>query len=374
MAARSFTPSEAADLSSELVTSDTVLADALSGAGDVALDTEFMRTDTFFPIPALYQIATTTDLALIDATAELSFDPLMDALSDADRTVVMHACSEDIEVLKTHLGIFPRSLVDTQLAHAFVKAEFSKSYAALVEDYLGVALEKDETRSDWLKRPLTTKQLAYARDDVLHLLPLWAAIRAELERLGRFEWFEAEMDRIGPNTALPEDYFRTMKGAWRLVPEALRTLKHLATWRELEARRRDVPRARTIRDEHLLTIATWQSISERDLAEVLPRGAVRRYGAALIETFDEAQADAEIPAAPEQPIKSREAAIVKELRGIASVVAEREGMAPELLARKRDVEAVFRSYRDQGTFPDWFGNWRHELIGEPFFTVLEGSK
>ena len=353
---------------------DASLAVSLGDDGAVALDTEFMRTDTFFPIPALYQIATTTDLALIDATAELSFDPLKDALGDAERTVVMHACSEDIEVLKTHLGIFPRSLVDTQVAHAFVKAEFSKSYAALVADYLGVALEKDETRSDWLKRPLTVKQLAYARDDVLHLLPLWASIRAELERLGRLEWFEEEMRRVGPSTALPEDYFRTMKGAWRLAPEALRTLKHLATWRELEARRRDVPRARTIRDEHLLNIATWRSISVRDLAEVLPKGAVRRYGAAIVETFDGAQADPEIPPAPAQPIKSREAAIVKELRAIASLVAEREGMAPELLARKRDVEAVFRSYRDEGTFPDWFGSWRHELIGESFFTVLEGSK
>ena len=366
-------PFRAAVLSSELVTSDDVLAHRLGDSGAVALDTEFMRTDTFYPIPALYQFATSSDHAIVDATADLGFEPLRRALDDLDRVVVMHACSEDIEVLRHHLDVFPRGLVDTQLAHAFVKPEFSKSYAALVGDYLDVALEKDETRSDWLRRPLSTRQLAYARDDVVHLLPLWEAIRAELERLGRLDWFTEEMRRIGPSTAVPDDYYRAMKGAWRLAPDSLRRLKYLARFRENEARRRDIPRSRTIRDEHLLAIADLRSISERDLAEVLPRGAVRRYGKVLVDLVDEAHADPEVPAPIPQPIRARDAQSVKELRTIAAEVAESVGCAPELLGRKRDVEALFRFYRDQRSFPDWFGAWRQDLLGERFWTVLEDA-
>ena len=101
---------------------------------------------------------------------------------------------------------------------------------------------------------------------------------------------------------------------------------------------------------------------------------MRRYGETLIEVFDEAEADSDVPAPNPLPIKSRDAQVVKELRAAATEVAEAEGFAPELLARKRDVEAVFRWYREYRTFPDWFGAWRQPLVGEPCFAILEGSK
>ena len=227
MAVPSSMRSKAAVLSNPLITSDTELAQRVGHDGAMALDTEFIRTDTFFPIPALYQLATDSHLALVDATAELTFASLKEALLDTERTIVMHACSEDLEVLRHHLGVLPGRLVDTQLAHAFIKAEFSKSYASLVESHLGVVLDKEETRSDWLRRPLSDKQLAYARNDVVHLLPLWDAISEGLDALDRVSWFEDEMRRLTTSPVGPDEYFRVIKGAWRLAPTELKTL---STW------------------------------------------------------------------------------------------------------------------------------------------------
>ena len=144
--------------------------EACKSAGVIALDTEFARFNTYYPIVGLIQIATRDDCFLIDPVALSDLEPLAPLLQNPGILKVFHACSEDLEVFQHALGVIPAPLFDTQIAAAVLGVGFSMSYQALVEHWLGVSLPKDQTRSDWLARPLTAQQLHYAALDVIHLL------------------------------------------------------------------------------------------------------------------------------------------------------------------------------------------------------------
>ena len=354
---------------------DAIAAGIASLGATVGVDTEFMRVRTFYPIPALYQLAGADEdgVVLVDGQAGATFDPLKVLLSDPDRTKVMHACSEDLEVIAAHLSLRPVNLIDTQVAHAFLVPEYSVGYTKLVEHYLGHTLDQHATRSDWLQRPLSAAQIQYAREDAAYLVPIWQRQCEALTELGRLGWVKEEMGRVlatPPET--PDTWYRTIKGIWRLSGHQLAVLRSLVRWREREARRRDAPRAWVVADEALLGMARRERLTAPDTAELLPRRVAARYGDALARAHREGLDDPATPARAPRPLKQAASAVVKEMRSLATDVAERLGMAPELLARKRDLEAVFRHHRDHAALPDWFGGWRTELLGDGFAEVLRG--
>ena len=242
MAAPSFTPCRAAAVSAEdaspvWVASNAALAEAVGGCrGVVGLDTEFQRVHTFFPIAGLYQLASAAGLCLIDPLAIDDWSPLKRLLEDGECVKVMHSCSEDLALIAHHLGVRPRNLFDTQLAYAFLSEHFSLSYGALVEALLGHRLAKHQTRSDWLRRPLSAAQRRYAQEDVAFLPDLHRSLRQRLQAYGRLAWFREEMGRWAQLAANdPDDYFAGLKGAWRLAPAELGALRDLCTWRERKA-------------------------------------------------------------------------------------------------------------------------------------------
>ncbi len=343
----------------------------------VGIDTEFMRTRTFYPIPALYQIGGADGVRLIDAQTRQSFEPLRALLTDAARTKVMHASSEDMEMIDRHLGLRPIAVVDTQIAHAFLSAEISRGYAAVVETYLGLALSKQETRSDWLRRPLSDRQLAYAKDDAAHLVPLWSCMRERLVARGRLSWFEDEMSmtlaRPEPD---PREYYRGMKRAGRLRPANLAVLRTLATWREREARRRDLPRAYVVTDEKLVAVAEAAPVSRDGLLAMLPRGARRRYVDAILSACArgwEEHGRAPLDPLP-GPLSKGERAAVKRMRDFVRAASDRLGMAPELLGRRRLIEACVRRFFATGDIPEALLGWRAPLLGDRFLELLRGAR
>ncbi len=363
---------------SPLVESDDDPRWDLGPCGDtIGVDTEFMRTRTFYPIPALYQLGGADGVRLIDAQARQSFAPLRALLNDAARTKVMHACSEDMEMIDRHLGLRPVAVVDTQVAHAFLAADISKSYASVVEAYLGFAISKRETRSDWLRRPLSDRQLAYAKEDAAHLVPLWSRMRERLSALGRLSWFEDEMSmtlaRPEPD---PREYYRGMKGARRLRPANLAVLRRLATWREHEARRRDVPRAYVVRDEVLLAVAEAFPLSRDALRGMLPRGAGHRHSDAMLSACARGWKEHErAPPDPlPEPLSRRERAVVKRLRDVVQAMSDSLGLAPELLGRRRLVETCARRFFATGDLPEALLGWRAPLLGERFLELLRATK
>ena len=357
-----------------LIADDAALDACIAALGDtVGVDTEFMRVRTFYPIPALYQLAGTGGVALVDPRGAATYASLRALLSDPDRVKVMHSCSEDLEVFARHFDLRPAHLVDTQVAHAFLQPEHSASYAALAAHYLGIELAKHETRSDWLQRPLSPQQLDYAREDVAHLCAIWERQRQALAECGRLAWFDEEMARrLAAPAPTPETWYRTFKHLSRLSERQLAVLRSLVAWREREVRRRDLPRSWFMRDDALLALARRERLAAADLQDVLPKRAAGRHAKALLAAHREGVEDPEPPPRP-LALRRADGERVRKLRGVVQREAERLGMAPALLARHRDVEETVLHHRRHGELPAQLGGWRETVLGSAFRQALAAT-
>ena len=365
-------PCKAAEVSVEWVRDDAHLAETVSGWGRVVgLDTEFQRTDTFFPLPGLYQVSCGERVWFLDPLELGDLAPFLEVLEDRRVTKVLHACSEDLELLRHHFGAVPAGLFDTQLANAFVTPDYSVSFTRLLESRLGIALEQHETRSDWLARPLTTEQIQYAWEDVFYLPPLHADLQAALEATGRVAWFREEMDARGRYVPSdPDTYYLSVKKTWRLNGPVRARLQTLCAWRERQAMADDRPRGRVVKDDVLVSIAELPTLSQGDLQQFLPPGAVRRFGAGILDAHAAGAAVSDHPEPAEQPLTGAQQDAVASLRAVAVARAEALGMAPELLSRKREVEACLRHYLRYGELSEAFSGWRRELVGDAFLARL----
>ena len=357
---------------SPLVADDAELDACIAALGStVGVDTEFIRIRTFHPIPALYQLAGDGRVVLVDAQAQADFGALTALLSDPGRTKIMHSLSEDLEVIARQFERRPVNVVDTQVAHAFLAPDLSASYASLVEHYVGVELDKHETRSDWLQRPLSPRQISYAREDVAYLRPIWEKQREALVACGRLDWFVDEMRRIlraPPDT--PDTWYRNLKGIGRLSARELAVLRSLVAWREREARRRDLPRRWAVADEPLFAMARWEQPDAGAVASLLPKRTAKRYAKALLEAHRAGLDDPNPPPPAPRPLGRQGKEVVKALRAVVCEVAERLGMAAGLLGRKRELEDAYRCYRDHGDLPEQFLGWRGQAVAAPLREIL----
>jgi ribonuclease D len=345
-------------------------AAARSWSEVIGLDTEFQRTDTFYPIPGLYQVACAAGTALVDPLAVAEWMPFVEVLEDPRTVKVMHACSEDLELLSHHLGVAPSSLFDTQYAHAFLSDAFSMSYANLVRHELGIELDKHQTRSNWLRRPLSAEQVRYAAEDVDYLIEIHARQCKALAERDRLAWYEEDMaGRSAYRAVDPDEYFTNIKRAWKLDERQLGVLRELCAWRERQAMAEDVPRGRIVWDEHLYGFAAKGRLTAADVGEVLPRAIARRYTEVLVEAHE--RGTHEPAEALPRPLSQGQANVTRRLRTIASECAQRHGFATELVARKRDIEACMRSYLTTGELSDFYRGWRAPLLADAFMSVLE---
>ena len=339
----------------------------------VGIDTEFIRTRTFFPIAALYQVATDGERAIVDPLTVKEWAPFKALLEDRAVVKVMHSCSEDLEVFARHLDAAPVHLFDTQIAASFLGAEFSASYAELVRRYAGAELGKHETRSDWLARPLRPEQLRYAIEDVAFLLPIHRAQSAALRRLGRWTWVEEEMShRLGFTPVEPDQAYLNVRKAWRGDRRGLARLRAMCAWRERYAREKDLPRGHVVKDEQLIELAAQRSIDHDAIVRVLDPSAARRHAKELLGLIASADAlpDDALPAAPDPPLTAVDSRTLKELKAIGAERARALDIAEELLSRRRDLERCLRSARSVGRLPDNFQGWRRALVGDAFTAKL----
>ena len=345
-------------------------------SGVVGIDTEFIRTRTFYPIAALYQIATENERAIVDPLTVTSWAPFKALLEDREVVKVMHACSEDLEVFARHLDAKPTNLFDTQIAASFLGAEYSPSYAELVRRHTGTELGKHETRSDWLARPLRAEQLRYAIEDVVFLLPIHRAQLAALERLGRAAWCEEETThRLGYAPVEPESAYLNLRKGWRGDRRGLARLRAMCAWRERYARDKDLPRGHVVKDEQLIELASQRSVDRDTVVRVLEPSAARRHGKELLGLIEQADAlpDEALPAALEAPLTAAESRTLKELKAIGAECARGLDIAEELLSRRRDLEKCLRTVRADGTLPENFLGWRRPLVGDAFAAKLSAT-
>jgi len=346
----------------------------LQGARRIAIDTEFMRERTYWPQLCLVQVASDSDCHLIDPLAGLDLAPLYAALSDRSRPKILHAARQDLEVLLNAGGAVPGPVFDTQVAAALLGLPPQVGYADLVARQLGHSLDKGQTRTDWSRRPLSEAQLAYAADDVHHLLQLHTELAAALAAQGRAGWHDEECAALEDPRLYrtePADAWRRLRGLGRLRPAEQAVACALAGWREQRAIASDKPRGWILSDEALYALATLMPASTDDLEQVraLPPATARKRGDELLELIRAARESArDLPAspAPSRPTPEQTQRIAR-LQQRVKDVATGLGTSPEVLATRRDVEGMVLGSPEQSPL---LRGWRREVVGLQLLELL----
>lgn len=358
---------EALDAACEAVRNDDV----------IALDTEFFRENTFYPVPALIQFSAGGVAWLVDPQAVTCTAAFRRLLAEGPLKL-LHAASEDLEVFTRWAGVTPRPLVDTQVAQGLLGDNPAMGYQKLVEHWLGETLPKDETRSDWLVRPLSETQLQYAALDVVYLVQIWEQQRLELERLGRGEWLQADgeamLAQAERSVEADGQWYLRQRQLWRLTPRQIEAYRRMTIWREGEARARNLPRGWLVHDRVLFSIAEAMPRNRHELArieEVKP-SLVKRDGDTLLALVGEAQQldEAELPGELPSPMEPEFKRGIKTLKRVVNAEAEALGLAPEVLMRRRDLEALLVAHLEKRDPPLPTG-WRGERLNTALIKALE---
>ncbi|WP_328799300.1 ribonuclease D [Sediminihaliea albiluteola] len=368
----------------QLIEDDASLRELLAQHADataVAVDTEFMRQSTFYPKEALLQLCFDNKAWLIDPLKITELEPLRDLMTAPGIIKVLHSPSEDLEVFSLWLDALPSPLFDTQRAAALLDRGFGMGYRALVQELCDITLPKDETRSDWLQRPLTDAQCQYAAQDVLHLLDVYHQLAAECEAQGKLDWVLSDgEDAINNQAAVSPSYHTRIKSAWKLDSRQLAALIAICEWRDQTARSKDKPRSWIIDDQACLQLAAALPTDYEAMraALELPEAVLRRYSDQLLRLLSEQAKlpEEDLPQPLPAPLSARQRGQGKYLRREAKKIAAQLQVAPEVLLQAKDYEALIRELEADGSQAEplhWQG-WRAEHVIEPLRQLLQGSK
>lgn len=353
---------------------DDACAD-VAHASVIALDTEFFRENSFYPVPALVQFACDDTAYLVDPLA-VECTPALQALLTGPAVKLLHASSEDLDVFQRWAGVLPSPLIDTQVAQGFLGDNPGMGYQKLVEHWTQEVLPKEETRSNWLERPLSSAQCDYAALDVIYLLKVWAQQKAQLESLGRLMWVEQECQAVIDQayTENADQWFTRQRLLWRLTPRQIEAYRLMTLWREAETRRRNLPRNWLVGDKLLFAIADAMPKNRYELAAVegVKPPLVKKEGDTLLALVKQAYETAPeaLPLAWPDPARPPFKPLFKALKKAVVAQADLLGVAPEMLMRRRDIERlVMQSMAgDALALPQ---GWRGEYLNAPIQLALQ---
>jgi ribonuclease D len=358
----------------------TDLCKRLSTEPFITVDTEFMRENSYWPDLCLVQVASPTEAAAIDPKAEhLDLAPLLDLLVDNEEVLkVFHAGGQDIEIVFNLTGNTPHPLFDTQVAAMALGLGEQVGYQNLVESLLGKHLDKGARFTDWARRPLDARQIDYAIGDVTHLATLFPRMLDRLRETGRGDWLDQEMERL----ADPANYLNDPGEAWKRVKIASRKadvlgrLKVLAAWREIEARGKNLPRGRIMKDETLADLALHPPPNQEALGRVRglsPAWRSNDIGGRLMDALDASEplGGEEMPAREDRgPALGKEGALVADLLKLLLKVRSRESnVAAKLVARTDELEQLAAGKRTGLAILE---GWRFEQFGRDALDLVEG--
>lgn len=347
----------------------------------LAVDTEFLRVDTFYPIPGLLQLADAEQAWLIDPLA-LPQPLELARLFYAQRPLkILHACYEDLEVIQQLSGLQVREVFDTQLAASYLGYGLQVGYQRLLQAELGIVISKEESRSDWLHRPLSGQQLQYAVQDVRYLLPLYEAMRERLIELGHWERVEEDNKLIlieFAETIDADELWREVHGAWRLSRQQLAVLRALCAWRERQARERNIPRGFLLKNESLLQLAARQprNFHQLESIEGMSPRILRREAEGILQLIDDAASTPEDlrPALLPRPWPREMRDIMGTCRDLLSARAQALGLPVDVLIRKRQYEQLLDLYLADAEPSARFQGWRREEVWVPVMRVFDEQR
>jgi ribonuclease D len=343
----------------------------------VTVDTEFLRETTYFPILCVVQMASADEAVVIDAQASgVDLKPFFELMANEKVLKVFHAARQDIEIVWHRAGLIPHPIFDTQVAAMVLGYGDSISYDQLVQRVTGDHLDKSHRFTDWSRRPLTEAQIAYAISDVTHLRDVYLALSADLQKRGRIDWVLEEMKVL----TSPETYRLEPEAAWERLktrvrkPKELAVLIEVAAWREREAKTRDVPRGRVLKDDVLADIAVQAPTTPEKLASLrsLPKGFERsKWGEAILQAVAKGitRDPKSLPRLDRAKAAANGTAIVELLKVLLRMTAERHAVAAKVIATVDDLDRIAAD--DAADVPALKG-WRRELFGEQAIALKHG--
>ncbi len=365
-----------------LITDSGALAafcDRQIGVAFVAIDTEFMRERTYWPILCVVQVAGPEEAAAIDALAPgIELAPLLALMADPEILKVFHAARQDLEIFFQLLGQVPHPIFDTQIAAMVCGFGDSASYETLVKRLAGAPLDKASRFTDWAHRPLSERQIEYALADVVHLRTVYERLQQLLAKNDRAGWFAEEMaDLVDPALyrGEPAEAWRRFRLRGRADRRMLGVLRAVAAWREAAAQQRDLPRGRIMRDEAVLEIAAHAPKTIESLARTrsLGRGVAEgKLGREILEAVAQGLADPNPP--PVIPAKAEAppgiGPLIELLRVLLKQRCEDFAVAQKLVASADDLEAIAAS--DDAPVRALSG-WRREVFGADALALKHGK-
>jgi ribonuclease D len=350
------------------------------GSSFVAVDTEFMRERTYWPILCLVQIAGPEEAAAIDALAPgLDLTPLLTLMADESTLKVFHAARQDIEIFVNLSGTVPRPLFDTQVAAMVCGFGDAASYETLVGKLAQASLDKSSRFTDWSRRPLTERQIRYALADVVYLRTVYEQLQQRLASNGRANWFAEEMAELSNSATYrsdPSEAWRRFRLRGRVDPRFFGVLREVAAWRETAARQRNLPRGRIMRDEAVLEIAAHIPKTIEALARTrsLSKGVAEgKMGNEILDAIQRGLADMaalELPAPPRADPPPGLGPLIELLRVLLKQRCEEHQVAQKLLATAEDLEAIAAD--DEAPVRALSG-WRREIFGRDALALKHGS-
>jgi len=343
----------------------------------LAVDTEFFRETTYYPHLGLVQIASDSIIACIDPIAFDAAPALKKLFTNPNIIKVFHSCSQDLEVIHHSYGVLPSPIHDTQIAEALLSEFEQIGYARLVEAELGVKLPKTQTRTNWVKRPLSDAQIQYAGDDVSYLYTLYHAMIERLSIAKRTDWFEQDCAELAsqyensntPETELSNSWTR-VKGSKKLSGVTLAIIQAIASWREQIAIDSDTTRRRVLADDIILQMAFEPPQTQTDMSSIKRNRF--SFNNEQIETLFNAINAARSSDASQWPVNEfqlpskEQKTQLKTLQQCLNDKADELGISASVLCSRKDLEKLLKDNRDLAVL----NGWRKECIGDALLETL----
>lgn len=359
------------------------LCQRLSAAPLIGIDTEFVSEDTFYPDLCLIQVSSDDEMAVIDTSAIEDLTPFWKMLTEGEHVTILHAGREELNFMFRAVGADPKHLFDVQIAAGFCSNEFPSAYGSVVNKFVGQKVAKGEQRTDWRKRPLTAAQIDYALEDVRYLIPLYHRLVELLTENDRLSWFETEMKswQSEVKTALNRKDWRRVSGIGKLSPRNLAIVRELWTWRHEEAKRRNQPQKRLLRDDLIVELAKRKVASPEQIMAVrgMERSSVKRKADELAECVRRGlEAPVErVPKSPRSNAPSQLNLLGQFLAPALGTICRRAEIATSMVGTASDVRELVAhrmGFSENGSTPVLAEGWRADLVGNVIDDLLAGKK
>lgn len=342
----------------------------------LAVDTEFIRDSTYYPSLCLIQIAGINFAAAIDPLAKLDMSPIWELLLNKNILKVFHAGRQDIEIFFGLMGEIPTPIYDTQIAAMFCGLGDQVSYESLVNNFLGLSVNKEHQFTNWLQRPLSKNQINYAISDVTHLINIFPLIRKAIKDNNREEWVTKELEHLSKKELYkvkPDEVWKKIK-LKNSNPQMLNLLKYLAYWRENECKKRNIPRNRLIRDDVLINISFSKpkTISELKKIRAIPKNLSNDDFSQILEVIDKAEKvkREEWPLISTSTSPQISKSSLELLKILLKYCSEENGLAEKVIANTDDLKSILEGQKKNMKV---FTGWRNKIFGEMALSLLNGK-